>query len=187
MFIAAKTREDTVSVTREQTFLSDTERTCVSKNLDDTVRLHSKRREEWIREVREERLQGVAGGTSTAARLASSSAASFPGKNECPGTYHSVIVEKERKDSSCQRDRGNKKGEDRARVGKKWKRNGRLVGAVKTSKELTEWRRLQLKNLNKMSLPKRKGWPWRHKVSSWKGRQSRLCQKEKNRAISPDH
>ena len=33
-----------MSVTREQKFLSDTERTCMSKNLDDTVRLHSKRR-----------------------------------------------------------------------------------------------------------------------------------------------
>ena len=33
-------------------------------------------------------------------------------------------------------------GKDRARVREKEKRSGRLVGAVETSKELAEWRRL---------------------------------------------
>ena len=33
---------------------------CVSKNFDETVRLHSEKRQEWIREIREERLQGIA-------------------------------------------------------------------------------------------------------------------------------
>ena len=44
---------------------------------------------------------------------------------------------------------------DGARVGQKEKRNGRLVGAAETSKELAEWRRPQRKNVNKLSLPKK--------------------------------
>ena len=55
----------------------------------------------WIREKRE-RLQGIAEGASSAPRLASSSAVSFPGRNECLGTYCSLIEQKEIEDSSCQ-------------------------------------------------------------------------------------
>ena len=88
----------------------------MSKNFDETVRLQSEKREEWIREIREERLQGIAEGTSSAPRLASSSAASFPGRNECPGTHCNLIEQEKREDSSCQicqRDCGKKKdGED---------------------------------------------------------------------------
>ena len=68
----------------------------MSKNFDETVRLQSEIRREWIREVRGERLQGIAEGASSAPRLASSSAASFPGRNECPGTHCSLIEQKER-------------------------------------------------------------------------------------------
>ena len=50
---------------------------------------------------RGERLQGITEGASSAPRLASSSAASFP---ECPGTRCSLIGQEEREDSSCQRD-----------------------------------------------------------------------------------
>ena len=78
------------------------EGTCVSKNFDETVRLQSEKRQKWTREVRRERLQGIAEGASSAPCLASSSAASFPGRNECPGTHCSQIEQKERKDSSCQ-------------------------------------------------------------------------------------
>ena len=67
-------------MTREHKFLGGT---CVSKNFDETVRLQS--------EIREERLQGIAEG---APRLASSSAASFPGRNECPGTHCSLIEDR---------------------------------------------------------------------------------------------
>ena len=74
----------------------------MSKNFDETVRLQSEKREERIREIRGERLQGIAEGTSSAPRLASSSAASFPGRNECPGTHCSLIEQEEREDSSCQ-------------------------------------------------------------------------------------
>ena len=35
------------------------EGTCASKNLDETVRLQSERKEEWIREIRGKRLQGI--------------------------------------------------------------------------------------------------------------------------------
>ena len=88
----------------------------MSKNLDETVRLQSEKRREWIREIRE-RLQGIAKDASSAPRLASSSAASFPGRNECPGT-HCSLIEQEREDSSCQichrvSDKNKYGGEDR--------------------------------------------------------------------------
>ena len=70
----------------------------MSKNFDETVRLQSEKRQEWIREIRGERLQGIA---SSAPRLASSSAASFPGRNECPETHWSLIEQKEREDRSA--------------------------------------------------------------------------------------
>ena len=72
----------------------------MSKNLDETVLLQFEVRREWIREIRGERLQGIAGGASSTPRLASS-AASFPGRNKCPGTRCSLI-EQEREDTSCQ-------------------------------------------------------------------------------------
>ena len=62
------------------------------------------------------------------------------------------------------------------------KRNGRLVGAVEISGQLSERRKLQRKNLNILGLPKRKEWPQCHKVSSWQGRHSRLCQNEKEQS-----
>ena len=49
----------------------------MSKNFDETVRLQSEIRREWIREVGVERLQGIAESASSAPRLASSSTASF--------------------------------------------------------------------------------------------------------------
>ena len=73
----------------------------MSKNLDETVRLQYEIRQEWIREIRGERLQGIAEGASSASRLASSPAVSFPGRNECPWT-HCSLIELEREDSSCQ-------------------------------------------------------------------------------------
>ena len=80
----------------------------MSKNLDETVRLQSEKRKEWIQEIREERLQGITEGTNSALRLASSSAASFPGRNEYPGTHCSLIIQ-EKEDSFCQRDCGKRK------------------------------------------------------------------------------
>ena len=44
---------------------------CVSKNFDETVRLPSEKNEEWIREIRGEKLQAIAEGASSAPRLAS--------------------------------------------------------------------------------------------------------------------
>ena len=73
----------------------------MSKDLDETVRLQSEKRREWIREIRGERLQGVAEGASSAPCLASSSVSSFPERNECPGTYCSMIEQEKREDSSC--------------------------------------------------------------------------------------
>ena len=75
----------------------------MSKNFDETVHLQSEKREEWIREIRGERLQGIAEGERSAPRLASSSVASFPGRNECPGTHCSLIEQEERKDSPARK------------------------------------------------------------------------------------
>ena len=66
-----KTREGMASVTREHKFLEETEETFVLKNLDETVRLQSEKREKWVRKIRE-RLHATAEGTSIAPRLASS-------------------------------------------------------------------------------------------------------------------
>ena len=90
------------------------EGTCVSKNLDQTVRLQSEKRQEWIRW---ERLHGIVEGASSAPRVASSSVALFPGRNECQGT-HCSMIEQKREDSSyqiCQKVWGRRKdgGEDR--------------------------------------------------------------------------
>ena len=67
------------------------------KNLDMTICFQSEKRQEWIREIREERLQGIAEGTSSAPRLASSLAELLSGRNKCPGTHCSVIEQEERK------------------------------------------------------------------------------------------
>ena len=48
-----------------------------------------------------ERIQGIAEGTSSAPRLTSLSAALFPGRNECPWSYCSLVEQEEREDSSC--------------------------------------------------------------------------------------
>ena len=74
----------------------------MSKYFDKTERLQSEKRREWIREIRGERLQGIVESASSAPRLASSSAASFPGRNECPVTHCSLMEQEEREDSFCQ-------------------------------------------------------------------------------------
>ena len=70
----------------------ETEEICVSKNFDETVRLQSEKREEWILDLRGERLQGIAEAMSSVSWLASLSAASFFGINECPRIHCSLIV-----------------------------------------------------------------------------------------------
>ena len=56
----------------------------MSKNFNETVCLQSEKMQEWIREIRGERLQGIVESASSASCLASSSAALFSGRNECP-------------------------------------------------------------------------------------------------------
>ena len=59
-------------------------------------------KEKWIRQIRGVRLQGIVDGASSAPRLASLSAASFPEGLECSGTHCRLIEQEEREDSSCQ-------------------------------------------------------------------------------------
>ena len=72
----------------------------MSKNFDETVCLQSEKRREWIREIRGERLQGIAKGATSAPSLVSSLAASFPERNECPGT-HCSLIQQDREDRSA--------------------------------------------------------------------------------------
>ena len=74
----------------------------MSKDFHETVRVQPEKREEWIREIREKRLQRIAEGASSAPRRASSSAESLPGINECPWT-HCSLIEQKRENSFCQR------------------------------------------------------------------------------------
>ena len=74
----------------------------MSKYFDETVHLQFEKKQECIREIRGERLQGIAEGASSTPLMASSSAVSFPGRNKCPGTHCSLIEQKEREDSTCQ-------------------------------------------------------------------------------------
>ena len=80
------------------------------------------------------------------------------------------------------------RGQNESQIVGEEKKNGRLVGAVETSKERAEWRRLQRKNWNKLGLPKRKEWSQCHRESSWQERRSRPYQKEQSRLPkAPDY
>ena len=85
------------------------------QNLDETVRLQTDKREERIREIRGERLQGIAEGTSSALRRASSSTESFSGRNECPGIHCSLIIQEDREDSSAKKFVAKGKTEERTK------------------------------------------------------------------------
>ena len=151
--------------------------------------------EKWIRGTRGERPQGVVESTSSAPHLASSSAASFPRRNECPGTNSSLIEQEREKTvparSATEFEITGKMEERRelesdTRREEKWQ----TFGAVETSKKHAEWRRLQRKNLNILGLLKRKEWPQYHRESSWQERRSCPCQKEQEQSRlskAPDH
>ena len=153
----------------------------MSKNLDETVRLYTERRKEWIREVRGVRLQGIAKGASSAPHLASSSAASFPGRNECPGT-HCSRIEQEREDSSCQichRVLGKRKdgGEDRRRDEKRqacWCSQDQQR-ACRMAQASTE----KLEHTGPAEKVRVASVPQREKLAS---KESRLCQEEKEQS-----
>ena len=66
------------------------------------------------------------------------------------------------------------------------KRGDRLVGAAYSSKEHTEWRRLQRKNLNILGLLKREEWPQCHRESSWQVRQSQKEKEQSRQSRAPD-
>ena len=165
----------------------------MSKNLDETVRLYSEKRQEWIREIRGERLQGIAESASSAPRVASSSAASVPGRNECPGTHCSLIEKEERNTVPARSSKEFEvkgtmeemtgwRGQNDSQIRGEEMRSGRIVGAAETSKERAEWRRLQQKNVSILGLLKRKEWNRCHRESNWQVRRSRPCHKEKEQS-----
>ena len=82
------------------------------------------------------------------------------------------------------------RGQNESQIVGEEKKNGRLVGAAKTSKNRAKWRRLQRKNWNKLGLLKRKKWLQCHRESSWQVHQGHPCQKEKEQSRQsrvPDH
>ena len=155
----------------------------MSKNLVKTVHLWCEKRVN-TRPKRGEGLQNIRGSRNTRGCIGHqqlspsgqliSRVVRYSGRNECPGTYCSLIVQEnesavptkefEVKEKTEERTGWQRQSESRREVDEK--KNGRLVGAAKTSKELAEWRRFQRKNVIKLGLPKRKGWPQCHKVSS---------------------
>ena len=72
------------------------------KNLDETVRLQSEIRQEGIRKIRREKLQGIAEGVSSATRLASSSSHVVTQEKRVSGIDCSLMEKEEGEDSSCQ-------------------------------------------------------------------------------------
>ena len=66
----------------------------MSNNLDETLRLQFEKRLEWIREVRGQRLQGIA---VVLPVWPIYQPRRFPGRNECPGTHCSLIVKEKRR------------------------------------------------------------------------------------------
>ena len=160
-------------MTREHKFLGVNRGNMRAKNFDDTVRLQSEIRREWIREIREDKPQEIAEGASSATRLASSSAASSPGRNEKTVPARSATEFQAKRKME---ERIKWRGQNESQIGGEEKKNGRLVGAAETSKELAEWRRFQPKNLSILGLLKRKEWPL------WQVRRSRPCQKEKEQS-----
>ena len=161
-----------------------------------TTGLQSEKRQKWIREIRGERLQGIAEGISSAPRLASSSTTWFPGRNECPGTHCSLIEQEEKRQflpdlpQSLKYEEKWRREQYESQIVEEERRSGRLVGAVETNKERAEWCRLYRKYWNKLGLLKRKEWHQCHRESSWQERRSRPCQKKKKQSrLSrvPDH
>ena len=142
---------------------------------------HPRKREEWIQQVRRERLQGTAEARSSAPRLASSSAAPLLRKNECPGTHCSKGGERRQFLPDLKKSFEVKEKIGKRTEGESERRSGRFVGVTvlpRPAKSLQIGRRVPPKNNNKWVC--RKEWPQRHKVlSSWQGHQSHLCQKEK--------
>ena len=135
------------------------------KNLDETVRLQSEKREEWLREIRGKRLQVIAVGTSSAPRLTNSSAALLPGRNEYLGTLCSLTVQEKREDKSAREievkgkmeEKTRWRGQSERQRGREGRRSGRLVDAAEISGVLAEWHRLHRKNLNILGLLKKRG------------------------------
>ena len=56
----AKENSKSVIIKKNTSCSVDTTGACVLKNVDETIHLQSERRDDWIREVREIRLQGAA-------------------------------------------------------------------------------------------------------------------------------
>ena len=163
----------------------------MSKNFDETVCLQFEKREEWIRKIRGERPQRIAKETNSAPCLASSSAVSFPRRNECPGIHCSPIEQEEREDSFyqiCRRVSSKMKdGEEDRAIVRYEKRSGRLVGAAEISKKHAGWRRLQRKNVSILSLLKRKGWPSATERAVGKYARASFAKRERNRAVCLKH
>ena len=79
-------------------------------------------------------------------------------------------------------ERTGRREQNESQIGGEEKRNGRLVGAAETSKELAEWHRLQQKNLSILgllaSVPQR---------AVGKNAGAAFAKRKTNRAVCPDY
>ena len=129
------------------------------------------------------KLQGIAEGWSSTPRLANSSAASFSERNKCSGNHSSLIVLRKEKSLPATSAREILiKGKAEERTERELERRRRdmadllvVLRPAESSQNGADFS----ENWNRLGLPKRKGCPQCHQVSSWQGRMSRLYQKEK--------
>ena len=73
----------------------------MSKNLDETVRLQSEKRQERIREIRERDFKGLQRAQVVPPFGQLINRVVPQRRIECPGTHCSLIEQEEREDSSC--------------------------------------------------------------------------------------
>ena len=134
------------------------------------VRLQSEKRQEWIQEIRGDTLQGIIERAGSAPHLANSSAASFPGKNECQGTHCGLIVKETVPSRSAKEFELKGKMEERKKREEKWQ----TIWCCQDQRRSCRMAQALVEKLIILSWLKRKMWPQCHKVSGRQGRQSRL-------------
>ena len=79
------------------------------------------------------------------------------------------------------------RGQNESQTGGEEKRNGRFVGAVETSKELAEWRRLQGKNWDRLGMPKKKSGLSATERAVGKLARAASAKIKRNRAVCPEY
>ena len=124
-------------------------------------------------------------GTSSAPHLANSSVTSFPGRKECPETHCSLIVKKEREDSSCQICHRVCDKKERVisteRESKRRKQKWQICWCCHDQRRTFRMAQAYAEKLAQTGPTKKKESLPCRKVSNWQLRQNRLCNKKKKK------